>query len=451
MSQTVSRVLLIMAAIIGGSDTGVARADLVRLKGGGELRGVFLDKIVAGKTATAPVRVETLTGGVITVAPDDVEFLAKRSRAVEEYEWRHRLAAPTVEAHWELQEWCKQRGMKKERDAELQAILQIDPEHTASRRLLGHIRQDGKWLTRDESMAAKGYVKYKGKYLFPQEIELLEAANLHRDAEASWHKKLHTWQSWLHSGNVDRQLQAQAELSRIDDPAAVGPLVRMFRNDASDDVRLIFVRTLARLQGTAAVHALVIQSLFDNSSAVRVAAMEGIQGDSREIAIPIYAKALADSLNVVVLRSAVALGHFGDDQVVPNLVDALTTTHTYREKIQERGYLGTQNGTPLLTNAEIVLPPRDIPLSIPGVPLPLSLTTPGAPYPGNAPAESVVVPVPVPVTRERTVVVTREFQNTEVLAALRKLTREDFGYDKRTWKLWWAAHRPSSKPVATSN
>ena len=144
-------------------------------------------------------------------------------------------------------------------------------------------------------------------------------------------------------------------------------------------------------------------------------------------------------------RSAVALGHFGDPEVIPNLIDVLSSTHTYRQKVQETGYLATQGGAPLLQPVEIVLPPRDIPLSIPGVPLPLSTTTPGAIYPGNSPPQSVVTAVPIPVTRERTVLVTREFQNTEVLAALRKLTREDFGYDKRTWTLWWTANRSNLK------
>ena len=448
MSRSVTRLLLHCLLAAGTLSGSVARADLVRLKGGGELRGVFLDKVLPGRMAASPVRVETLTGGIITVSQDDVEFLARRNRTVEEYEWKTRLAANTVEAHWELQEWCKQQGLKKEREAEMLLIVALDPEHEGAHRMLGHIRQDGKWMTRDESMALKGYVKYKGKYLFPQEVELLEASVVHRDAEVDWHKRLHVWQGWLRSTNPSRQMQARQELSEIADASAVGPLVKLFRNDASDDVRLIFVRTLARLQGTAAVQALVIQSLFDNSPTVRVAAMEGITGKSREIAIPIYTKALSDDLNDVVLRSAVALGHFGDPEVVPHLIDALSSTHTYRQQVQQTGYLATQGGAPLLQPVEIVLPPRDIPLSIPGVPLPLSATTPGAFYPGNAPPQTVTTAVPVPVTRERTVLVTRQFQNTEVLAALRKLTGEDFGYDKRTWNLWWTANRASVKSAA---
>lgn len=441
MSRSVSRFILFFVGIAFVVHARPAVADLVKLKSGGELRGVFLDKVVAGRGAKGPVRVETLTGGIITVSHEEVAFLTRRSRAQEEYEWRTRLAPPTVDAHWELQEWCKQHGMKKEREEELLQIVSLDQHHEPAHRLLGHIKQDGKWMSRDEAMAAKGYVKYKGKYIFPQEVELLEASAVHREAETAWHRKLHVWQGWLHDGNASHQVQARRELEAISDPDAVGPMVRMFRNEPADDVRLIFVRTLARIQAPTAVHALVLQSLFDISPTVRAAAMKGIEGESREIATPIYCKALSDELNVVVLRSAVALGHFGDPEVVPSLIDALITTHTYRQTIEETGYLA-QGALPQIPQAEIVLPPPQIPLTIPGVPLPLSLGASGG-YPAGS--QSTTVPVPNPVTRQRTVIVTRQEQNLEVLAALRKLTQEDFGYDERTWRLWWTSQRGSSK------
>lgn len=424
-----------------------ARADLVKLKSGGELRGVFLDEVAPGRAVKVPVRVETLTGGVITVSHEDVAFVTRRHRNLEEYEWRTRLAPPTADAHWELQGWCRTHGMKKERDEELRQVVTLDPTHEAAHRMLGHIREGGKWQTRDEAMAAKGYVKYKGKYLFPQEVELLEASNLHKESETAWHKKLHQWQSWLRSGNPSHQLQARQELEAITDPDAIAPLVKLYRNDSADDVRLIFVRTLARLQAPTAVHALVLQSLFDTSPSVRVAALEGIQGKSRDIAIPIYSKALSDSLNEVVLRAAVALGYFGDTDAVPALIDALVTTHTYRQVVQERGYIA-QGAIPGLPQAQMTMTTPRIPLTLHGIPLPISLGG-GAPYPLGTPSSTTTVPIPTPVIQNQVVEVTRQHQNVEVLAALRKLTREDFGYDQRTWKLWWSTQHGGAKTAAT--
>ena len=34
-----------------------------------------------------------------------------------------------------------------------------------------------------------------------------------------------------------------------------------------------------------------------------------------------------------------------------------------------------------------------------------------------------------------------DLQNAEVLSALKKLTGESFGFDKRTWRLWWLAQK----------
>lgn len=444
MIRSASRISLMSWGLLLALHASPACADLVKLKSGGELRGTFLDKVTPGRGSKVPVRVQTLTGGVVTIHQEDVAFLARRSRVTEEYEWRSRLAPPTVAAHMELQDWCKQQGLRKERDEELHQVLALNPDHETAHRLLGHVKQDGKWMSRDEAMAAKGYVKYKGKYVFPQEVELLEASALHKDAETAWHKKLHLWRGWLHDGNPAHFVQARREMEAIIDVDAVGPLVRLFRNDASDDVRLLFVQVLAKLQAPPSVHALVLQSLFDLSPTVRVAALEGITGDGRRIATPIYCKALTDELNVVVLRSAVALGYFNDPEVVPSLIEALVTTHTYRQTIQETGYLA-QGAVPEIPQGQLTINEPGIPLTIPGIPLPLSLAAGNSPYQSGGQSTTTTAPLPTPVTRQRTVLVTRQEQNVEVLAALRKLTREDFGYDERTWRLWWTTQRSSAK------
>jgi hypothetical protein len=419
-----------------------ASADLVKLKGGGELRGVFLDPIRSGKAPNQPVRVTTLTGGVVVVNSADVELVAKRSRQVEEYEWKSRMTPATVAGHWELQEWCRQNGLKKERELQLAVVISLEPNHADAHRLLGHIKEHGKWMTRDEAMTAKGYVKYKGKFLFPQEVELLELSEAQRESAGGWHKKLVVVQDWLHGPSQERQQQALQQLDQLADTNASGPLIKLFRNDPADPVRLVFVKTLGRVGGAGAVQALVLQSLFDTSPAVRAAAMEAISRKDRAQAIPIYLKGLKDELNEIVLRSAAGLGHFGDEEVVPSLIEALVTVHSYQVKVHETGYLAQGSYPPEFSTQAVINRPVDIPVSIPGIPLPLSSSNPGAIYnPGNLGATTPqVVQLPPLVSRDRIQVISHPQQNMEVLAALRKLTREDFGYDQRTWRIWWIAH-----------
>ncbi|MDB5385544.1 MAG: lyase domain protein repeat-containing protein [Planctomycetaceae bacterium] len=414
-------------------------ADLVKLKGGGELRGVFLDPIRSGKAPNAPIRMTTLTGGVVTVDSADVELVAKRSRQIEEYEWKARLAPATAAGHWELQDWCRQNSLKREREIQLAAVIVLDPNHGDAHRLLGHVKENGKWMTRDEAMALKGYVKYKGKYLFPQEVELLETSAAQRQSAGSWNKKLHVIREALHGGSLERRLEALKELEELSDSDAVGPLINLFRNEPVDEVRLVFVKTLGRLGGGVAVQALVLQSLFDSCPSVRLAAMESIPRKERGQAIPIYLKGLKDELNEVVVRSAVGLGFFGDADVVPALIEALVTVHSYTVKVQETGYLAQGSYPAELSTPVVVNRPVDIPLSIPGLPGAYSSANPGSLYnPGNLGVTTQqVVQMPPQVTRERIQVTTHPHQNVEVLAALRKLTKEDFGYDQRTWRIWW--------------
>lgn len=440
-TSQVGRIFMHLIAVSLIASTQSAVADLVKLKGGGELRGVFLDPIRPGKAPDQPVRVATLTGGIVTVNFTEVELVAKRSRQIEEYEWKTRLAPDTVAAHWDLQEWCRQNGLKKEREIQLAAIIVLDQNHGDAHRLLGHVKEQGKWMTRDEAMAAKGYVKYKGKYLFPQEVELLELSAVQRESASNWNKKLHVWRDWLHGGSLDRQQQAMAGIQQLSDPDAVVPLIKLFRNEPLDEVRLVFVKTLGRLGGVSAVQALVLQSLFDSCPSVRVAAMEAIPQKERPQAIQIYIRGLKDELNEVVLRSAVGLGYLGDEEAVPALIEALVTTHSYRVKVQETGYLAQGSYPAELSTPLVVSRPVDIPLTVPGLPIPFSTANPGAVYsPGSIGASTQqVIQTPPQVIRERIQVTSHAHENLEVLTALKKLTRENFGYDQRTWRIWWIA------------
>ncbi|MCA9111068.1 MAG: hypothetical protein KDA52_14040 [Planctomycetaceae bacterium] len=58
---------------------------------------------------------------------------------------------------------------------------------------------------------------------------------------------------------------------------------------------------------------------------------------------------------------------------------------------------------------------------------------------GQLPYGAVVIPPPGGTVTKSTTV-TRTERNVEVLEALKTLSGENFGFDERTWQLWWAAH-----------
>ena len=136
-------------------------ADLVKLINGGELRG----KIVATSDAKYKIRVETLTGATVVVERSKVQFVTPRSLSMEEYETRSRSIEDSSDAHWELAEWCRQRGLIKQRETHLRRVTELAPDHEKAQSILGRVWHQGRWIDRDELMASQGYVKYKNKYI----------------------------------------------------------------------------------------------------------------------------------------------------------------------------------------------------------------------------------------------------------------------------------------------
>ena len=147
------------------------RADLIKLKQGGEIRGKLLKESAGGETTRT---IETLSGGRISVDAQQIEFVTNRPLVIEEYESRAHQIENTVEAHLELSEWCRENFLTTPRLQELEKVIELDPDHEQARAALGYTLRDGEWMTRDQIMRKNGYVKYKGRYVSSAELELLE-------------------------------------------------------------------------------------------------------------------------------------------------------------------------------------------------------------------------------------------------------------------------------------
>src|SRR5438045_9471085 len=77
-----------------------ARADIVSLQSGGEIRGELLDDAKKARGETVTIR--TLTGATVAIVRGDVDTVVRRRMIVEEYETRRRALDDTIEAHWAL-------------------------------------------------------------------------------------------------------------------------------------------------------------------------------------------------------------------------------------------------------------------------------------------------------------------------------------------------------------
>jgi HEAT repeat protein len=277
-------------------------------------------------------------------------------------------------------------------------------------------------------MASRGYVQHKGKYVTPQELELLEKSAAEREAERQWYTKLIVLVRWLGGSNERQRQQAVAELREITDPAAVWGLASHMARHQQPGVRRYLVEILAGIPGVKPAAPLVELSLYDEDAGIRSAALDGLREEQYAAAVAGYVPALQHSENAVVNRAGAALGRLGDVTAAPALIDALVTQHSFQVQVPVRnaitvvnGPYGAQFSDPNLVS-QYLPPDVDLALRAGQLPFGVQVISPG----GSS-------------TTWRTYRVQAQLQNVEVLTALQSLTGQDFGYDERTWKLWWAA------------
>jgi hypothetical protein len=428
IALTVVFAVLICLAVIPEA----THADFITLRNGGEVRGEFLgDSGPKARGETLSMR--TLSGATVTVGRGEIETLGRRRLVVEEYESRRRAVPDTVEAHWELADWCRQKSLPKEREGELRRVVELDPEHVAAHRALGHIRHKGRWGTQDEVMTARGFVKHKGKYVLPQELELIQQDERVTEAERSWFRKVKMWQIWLEGGYPERQSEATAQLRAIKEPDAVAALTRTFKEAPDEEQRLLFVQIIGRIDGDKPLQPLIMQSLWDESRFVREASIKGVRNRDSDKALPAYVRALKNSLNVIVNRAGAALGELGNDSVVPSLIDALITRHTYTVLVPDPPVGVASDGTDVLTGQPVL--PQSVGQALAAGQLPYGVRVQN--FSATGP-------------RMKEVPIEKDEENPDVLTALTLLTGENFGFDEDAWRKWYNAQHNTRRSPANS-
>ena len=415
--------VMISGMLVLGTAMSCCNADLIELKSGGKIRGKISTK--ANSPAGSVVTIKTLAGTMIVVQRDDVRKIARRSLLVEEYEIRAHFTPNKVGTQWGLAEWCREKRLGKQRKVHLAKVVELDPDHRQAHLGLGHRQHHGKWITREEEMRTRGYVKYKGRYVTTQSMDLINKKEAQRDLQRDWHQRIRRWHGWLNHRKPERRQRGWEPLEQITDPDAVRSLARFFQDSRHTEFRELYISILSRIPGNKPVKPLVIQSLHDVSDGLRTQSFEAIRPNRHALAVPFYVPELRHPSNTIVNRAAEALGKLRDDSVVPFLVDALVTTHRYRVRVLDNSGLAFgSDGSFGSPNTSVTLPPN----------IELMLRT------GQLP-DGVIVLQPNRPGRTRVVTIERRHRNREAKEALAQLTGESFGYDKRAWRLWWTRQK----------
>ncbi len=330
---------LTACGLVGSLLAGAGRADIFLLEGDGQVRGELVNRDQSPRTTYV---IKTASGGEITLEADQVKEVRRQTAVETKYDQIRGKVPDTVEGQWKLAEWCRENRLLKQRATHLERVIALDPNHADARHALGYSQINGRWTTQDAQMKESGYVRYGGRWMLPQEIEILENERKENLAQKDWGVKLKRWHAWL---DTDKAAQAEANIRAINDPYAARALARNLNNDDRRDVRLLYVEALGRINASAGMDALVNSSLADGDEEIRLACLEQVVSHQYKPAVAKYVQALKSKDNPTVNRAAVCLARMKDPASVGPLIDALVTTHTFHVPKGQPGQTSATFGT----------------------------------------------------------------------------------------------------------
>jgi hypothetical protein len=314
-----------------------ATADIVVLNSGGQIEGEIVNPDAAEGDS---YRIKTARG-VLTLRPEQVARIIRQSDAERAYERYLPKMPPTAEGNWLMAEWLRKNGLEDRRERHLEQAIELDPNFEKARYALGYTRVEGRWVKPDEFMEAAGYVKFAGSWKLKQEVEMAAAERRAKDVQQQIGKDLRMWRSWLTGRSPERAVNARAEFAKLNDPRAVGELVRLLETEEYVELRLMYLEVLARINTHAAASALVKTAMEDTNGRVRAAAWEALGEGPRPALAAQLIRELNSKDNKKVNRAAYGLSFIGDESAILPLIDALTTEHKF---IINAGQGGTSAG-----------------------------------------------------------------------------------------------------------
>ena len=391
--RAIGFVILCAAA---GEGSRVVAADLFELRNGGRLRGTWLNR----QEPRAPrYAIRTEEGVVLELDASQVRWAASQEPELAQYEQQRERCADTVEGHWQLAEWCRERSLRGQREAHLRRILHLEPDHSAARHALGYSQVRGAWMRPDEIQRQRGYQRHAGRWRLPQEIELLEASQAAEQAQKRWLLQLARWREMLNGASAG---EAYRGLEEVTDSHATWALAVLLQREPYRQVKLLYVDALERIGTPAAIEALVANSLHDPDAELFHACLEKIVRLQPPRVEKRYIEALQDENNVRVNRAGYALGQLQATTALSPLITALITRHHLVIPKASDHYTATfvkAGGNPLAGS---------VPLGGTGF---------------SAGNETLVIPYLQ--------------RNQEVLTALIRLSGGmNLGFDQRAWRHW---------------
>lgn len=321
-------------------------------------------------------------------------------------EYTERLLAleDTAQAHVELAKWCEANGLPDRATIHWQETLSRDPENEEAHRALGLGRQETRGTQEaGPVLKAAPAILEKQRALATEIREIVRRFLLPTDEEA-----------WA---------EGRRRILRLSDPAGVTPLSRILGEGTVAERRLA-AEALGGIPGDEAREALVRMLLTDGSKDVYLAALRSLKSRADSARVGPLVQALGGSKGAR-RRAAYALGELNAWHAIGALIGHLKAPEPRVVKAPPetsgRGaYIAVGTVTTYVRDAEPVVSNGAVAWN---------------PVIGAIMSGAVLSVSNVHVTGRRTVIRVLAPQPV-VLAALKKITGEDFGYDAEAWRAW---------------
>lgn len=376
-----------------------ALADIFVLKDGGRIEGELLNP---DQTEQAGYKIRQLDGGTVTLAVDDVTKIIPWSKEKAHYIRILPDMPATADGNWIMAEWCLGKRLMEEREAHLEEVIRLDPNHAKARKALGYTQANGAWVLPEEIMQQRGFVRYEGRWRLPIDVERMEAAKKQKADIAEWKSKVRLWRKWL---GGRRNLEAIDNLESINDPLAVPAITELLQNDDTAALHRLAIKLLARIGNSDTIIVLSRFVMETGDDDLRDAALEQLVRYPSPNLTNFFAQQLRSKENFRIQRAAYALGWLNDPEAIKPLIDSLVTQHS---------------------TVEAPANPNQISAGFGG----------GAGTSGTGFS-----------TGSRPKVVKQLVENRAVLDALTKITGVNFQYDQAAWRDWLIRENHKDLPV----
>jgi hypothetical protein len=307
-----------------------AAADVVVLNNDGRVEGTLVNP---NESPRKNYIIQT-DAGRVTLEKSQVKEVITQSPEEREYKKIRFTFPDTVEAQWKVAEWCREKGLSQQRTDHLERVIELDPDHKQARAALGYSHLEGRWVRREEVMQERGYVRHKGKWMLPQDVEIQEQKRKVEMAQREWQLKLRRLRMQLDDPGTRGQT-ALAEFKSLSDPSAVPAIARLISDERSEAVQLLLIDALARIKTPDAIRVLADVAVEISNEDVRLAAVDYVKEFRSAVAVTHIVEALKSKDNAKINRAGVALGELGDKSAIGPMISALVSVQ--RQKVQQGG------------------------------------------------------------------------------------------------------------------